>query len=130
LRARRLPPLRGAPTARRNKTYSAQTGYVYEYFYEGWRPAARSGERGSQYVFQASADRRNYSPVSVFLKDSAIESWEREHGRELNAAERYGLAKMALFQAFDERESPRLMREEVVVRPADAGDILERLGIW
>lgn len=129
LRERGLPPLRGAPPVRRKKNYSAQSGYVYEYFYEGWREIDRRGGAGSQYVFQASADRRTYAPVSVFIERAGIDSWERERGRELSATERYGVAKMALFQAFDERESPKLMSQEIVVRPADLGDILDRLGI-
>ena len=31
-------PLTGAPAVRRLKSYSAQSGYVYQYFYEGQRP--------------------------------------------------------------------------------------------
>jgi hypothetical protein len=129
LLARREPPLEGAPPVRRNKTYSAGSGYVYEYYYEGRREAARRAAAGSEYVFQVSSDRQTYEPVSVFVEREAVQDWERVHGRPLSATERYGVAKMALFQAFDERESPRLMREEVMVRPADLAAILERLGI-
>jgi hypothetical protein len=125
----RKPPLEGAPPVRRNKTYSGQSGYVYEYYYEGRREAARRGGAGSEYVFQVSSDRRTYEPVSVFVERGAVLAWERGRGRVLSATERYAVAKMALFQAFDERQSPRLMHEEVVVRPADLDAILERLGI-
>jgi hypothetical protein len=43
-------PLSGAPAIRRMKTYSAQSGYVYQYFYEVQRP-------GTEFVFSVSADR-------------------------------------------------------------------------
>ena len=41
LRKKKDAPLTGAPAVRRQKTYSAESGYVYQYFYEGQRPAAR-----------------------------------------------------------------------------------------
>jgi hypothetical protein len=36
---------------------------------------------------------------------------------------------MALFQAFDERATPELMRREVRVRAADMAAIVETLGL-
>ncbi|MCX6621040.1 MAG: hypothetical protein NTY38_08145 [Acidobacteria bacterium] len=111
-------PLRGAPVVRRLKTYSAQSGYVYQYFYEGYRVAAET----TTYVFQTSVDRKSSFPVSVLLPASSL------GGRELTGTECYAVAKMALFQAFDERLKPLTMREPVLVRPADATAILETLG--
>ena len=67
-------PLAGRPAVRRQKTYSAQTGYVYQYFYEGYRPS--SGERGTEYVFDVSADRKTSAPTSVLVSDAAVESWQ------------------------------------------------------
>jgi len=40
LRKKKEAPLTGAPAVRRQKTYSAESGYVYQYFYEGQRPAS------------------------------------------------------------------------------------------
>lgn len=129
LRNKKLPPLAGAPAVRRQKTYSARSGYVYRYFYEGCRPAAHAREQGAQHVFNVSADRKTSFPVSVFVSESAVSSWEKEHNRNLNSTERYAIAKMALFQAFDERETPAHMKEEVRVRAADVEAILDTLGI-
>src|ERR1700674_5336219 len=95
--------LTGAPAVRRLKTYSAQSGYVYQYFYEGHRSS--SPERATEYVFNVSPDRKTSFFVSVFVSEGAMESWQDQSGRTLSAAERYAIAKMALFQAFDERES-------------------------
>lgn len=109
------PPLTGAPEVRRLKSYSAASGYVYQYFYEG--------HRGTEYVFQVCGDRRTYLSVAVLLSDAALESSLRE----LNATERYAVAKMALFQAFDERPRPAEMRKPIRVQPMHLAAIAERL---
>lgn len=120
-------PLTGAPAVRRQKTYSAQSGYVYQYFYEGQRPA--SPEPGTEYVFDVSADRKTSAPVIVFVSTEAVESWESETGRTLSNTERYAIAKMALFQAFDERATPEAMRRTVRVTPGAVRAILATLNI-
>ena len=117
---RREAPLTGAPPVRRLKTYSANTGYVYQYFY--------AGHRGGEYVFQASHDRRNYFPVSVVLAAETVESFERDRARGLNSTEQYAVAKLALFQAFDERRRPDDLREAVLIRRADLDLIADQLG--
>jgi hypothetical protein len=80
-------------------------------------------------VFNVSADRKSSFPVSVFLGEGALESWHQEHGRRLGATERYAIAKMALFQAFDQRAAPDAMSEEVRVQAADVEAILATLDI-
>ena len=96
-------PLRGAPAIRRQKTYSAQTGYVYQYFYEGYRPGEHRDAPGNQHVFQVSSDRKSSFSLGVFLPAAVVESWQKGHGRELTTTEQYAAVKMALFEAFDER---------------------------
>jgi len=122
-------PLTGAPKVRRQKTHSAESGYVYQYFYEGQRPARREASAGTQFVFNVSADRKSSFLVSVFLSDEAVESWQREHARELGSTERYAVAKLALFQAFDQRPAPDAMNEEVRVQASDIESILAALDI-
>jgi hypothetical protein len=126
---KKTTPLTGAPAVRRQKTYSAQSGYVYQYFYEGNRPYRRDTEEGTEFVFDVSADRKTSAPVSVFVSAEAVRSWEERHGRGLVATERYATAKMALFQAFDERANPGLMKQDIRVRAADMEAILAGLGI-
>lgn len=126
LRPRRPAPLVGAPPVRRRKSYSARSGYVYLYQYEGYRQ--RGPEQATEYVFEISADRKSVDYVSVLLARSATAAWEDKHYR-LGANERYAIAKMALFQAFDERENPQLMRQAIIVRRADAESILDTLGL-
>ncbi len=123
------PPLTGAPPRRREKSYSAQSGYVYLYFYEGQRPATRGREPGAEFVFTVSADRKTYFPVSVFVSEPAVHFWQQAHGRELTSTERYAIAKMALFQAFDERPSPTAMREPVLVDALGVAAMLASLDV-
>ena len=126
---KREVPLSGAPEVRRQKTYSGESGYVYQYYYEGRRPAKRDGAPGTEHVFNVSADRKTSFPVSVFLSDAVLAEWQRSHQRELGASERYAIAKLTLFQAFDRRESPAAMQDEVRVEPADVISILTTLDI-
>jgi hypothetical protein len=118
--------LTGAPPVRRLKTYSAQSGYVYQYYYEGYRPCA---EPATEFVFTISADRKNWHPASVLVSDAALSSWESSHERSLNTTERYAVAKLALFQAFDERPTPAQMKQEVRVRETDIESIIDTLGL-
>ena len=129
MRTRPEAPLTGAPPVRRQKTYSAQSGYVYQYYYQGQRPAFRGREEGVEYVFEVSADRKTTAPVSVFVSLAIVREWERPRDRTLTATEQYAIAKMALFQAFDERPSPQEMSREVRICSADLAAILETLGI-
>lgn len=129
LKNRRETPLSGAPAVRRQKSYSAQSGYVYQYFYQGNRPAIREREQGQEFVFEVTADRKTSFPVSVFVSEPVVVDWQNLHSRALSPTERYAIAKMALFQAFDDRRTPGEMREEVRVRTADVQAILDILGI-
>ena len=122
-------PLAGAPAVRRQKTYSAQSGYVYQYFYEGHRPFRIGGEEGQEFIFNVSADRKNWDTCAVLLTQSALSAWEGTHGRKLSQTEWYAIAKIALFQAFDERPAPALMKEPVRVRSADVEAIVETLDL-
>ncbi len=121
--------LAGAPAVRRMKTYSAESGYVYQYFYEGYRAYTAGAESGVEYVFSISPDRKTWRAVAVLLANDAVQSWEASHGRALNSTERYAVAKLALFQAFDDRKDPTLMHDAVRVRAADIDGIIERLGL-
>ncbi len=118
-------PLTGAPPVRRAKTYSAQSGYVYQYVYLGCRK--RAGD--TEFVFDVTADRKNSFAVSVLLLDEAVRGWERRNSFTLRDNERHGIAKMALFQAFDERSSPGEMLQPILVRRADLDAIVETLHI-
>lgn len=118
-------PLRAAPAVRRQKNYTADSGYAYEYFYEGLRD-----ERGARtHYFTVSGDRKTWFQTSVRVPDSGVEAWQRAHGRTLADNERYAVAKLALFAAFDERAAPDDLRDPVVVEPERVAELLARLGV-
>jgi hypothetical protein len=86
------------------KTYSAQTGYVYQYYFVGHRAALADDPTApaTEYIFDLSLDRKTTFAVSVFLPPSASEYWAGKHGRELTEPEQYAGVKMRLLQALDE----------------------------
>ena len=95
-------PLRGRPPIRREKAYAADSGYVYQYTYEGYRPVLRSGVGGRDFVFRCTSDRSAHFSITVFAPDESFSEWEVEQDRELNEVERYAVVKMHLFETFDD----------------------------
>ena len=89
---------------RQLKTYTAQTGYVYQYYLVGQRPALEDDLEApaTEYVFDVTADRKTTFAVSVFLQPDAVSAWSSRHSRELSEPEQYAAAKLRLMQAFDE----------------------------
>jgi hypothetical protein len=118
---------------RRVKSYSAADGYVYQYyFFEGDR-AQRNGAPGGEFTYVVSADRKSAFPFKIFVKQSALEAWANVNGRSLTSSEEYAVAKMRLFQAFDEglvKPSPDGQQPgEVLVDESNLEEMLGRLGI-
>ena len=91
---------------RRVKSYSAANGYVYQYcFYEVNRIILQGGPAG-EFIYAISADRKTTFPLRIVVLQSALESWAQAQGRSLTSSEEYALAKMRLFQAFDDDAVP------------------------
>jgi hypothetical protein len=115
-------------TVRRIKSYTADTGYVWQYHFEEVRSRqTRGGESGSEYVFVVSRDRKTSYPVPVFLRHDALEAWTAEHGRPLSGAEQYAAVKMRLFRAFDEIEDLEPERHRIEVTPENIAELLAPL---
>lgn len=91
-------------TVRRVKTYTAQTGYVYEYYFVGKRPALPADPMApsTEFIFDVSSDRKSIFAVSVFLSPRALEAYSVSHGRSLADPEQYAAVKLRLLQGFDE----------------------------
>ena len=90
---------------RRIKSYSAATGYVYQYYFYEVEKSRRGLAAGTEYVYMVSVDRKTAVPVKIFVRKNAMENWGARTGRELSGTEEYAIAKMRLFQAFDEVEN-------------------------
>ena len=118
-------------TVRRVKTYTAQTGYVYEYYFVGKRDALAEDPfaPSTEFIFDVSSDRKTIFAVSVFLPPRALEEYTADHGRALSEPEQYAAVKLRLMQAFDETANMlydgRLLLLDAVSLPA----LLESIGI-
>jgi hypothetical protein len=58
-----------------------------------------------EFVFSVTRDRKTYFPVSVLLAVAVVAGWSESHERVLSETEMYAIAKLSLFEAFDEREN-------------------------
>ena len=100
------PPMARPDAVRRVKSYSAANGYVYQYcFYEVNRVSNNGGPVG-EFIYAISADRKTMFGLRIIVQQSALEAWAVSNGRPLTSSEEYAIAKMRLFQAFDEGSVP------------------------
>jgi hypothetical protein len=118
-------------TVRRMKTYTGQTGYVYQYYFVGRREALAGSPEApaTEYIFDVSPDRKNMYAVSVFVRGEALRAWAEQHGRALSDSEQYAAAKMRLLQGLDEMENLRQASRRLPVDAANVGDLLASLGV-
>ena len=118
-------------TRRRYRYYAGETGTSYQYFYAGKRPVRRPGGlgQGSDFIFVVRGDQNSPFVLRIFLAESALSAWRREHSRELDSNELYALAKMRLFRAFDEVELLARERLNIVVDEQNLEDLLAPLGV-
>jgi hypothetical protein len=114
---------------RRIKTYSAENGAVYQYQFKEVRPATSNGEAGNEYIYYVTADRETMYPVRVFVSHVGIGKWGAQSGRTLNGTEEYAVAKMRLFQGFD--ELPEIETPSAVIRVDETNidALLEKLDL-
>jgi hypothetical protein len=87
---------------RRIKSYSAANGYVYQYYFYELNRIAVNGEAAGEFVYAISADRGASFGLGILVVQAALDAWAAANGRALTSSEEYAVAKMRLFQAFDE----------------------------
>jgi len=118
-------PLSGAPTTPRMKTYAAESGYIYHYFFLG----LQESDTDLKYGFSLSGNRKDWFRNSVLVDRAALVAWEQSHGRTLLANEKYAIAKLTLFNAFDTRNDPESIRLPIVARAMEIRQNLEKIGV-
>lgn len=114
---------------RRVKSYSSESGFVYQYQFHDALPADRNGEPGNEYIYYVSADRKTMFPLKVFVGRDVREDCARRIGRMLTGTEEYAVAKMRLFEAFDETEDLVTKRPDLVVDASNIEALLARLDL-
>ncbi|HEV2522358.1 MAG TPA: hypothetical protein VGT24_08255 [Candidatus Acidoferrales bacterium] len=116
-------------SARRVKSYSSATGYVYQYYFYEVEKSKRGAEAGTEYVYMASVDRKHVFPVKIFVARDALKKCSARTGREFTGTEEYAVAKMRLFQAFDEVEGLATKTAELVVDESNLDALLSQLDL-
>lgn len=118
-------------TVRRLKTYTAQTGYVYQYYFVGQRPTLSSDPESpaTEYVFDVTSDRKTIFAVSVFLGPQALQTWSETRGRPLTQPECYAAVKLRLMQAFDEIPDMLQSGRRLRVEASEICNLLDSIGI-
>jgi hypothetical protein len=113
------------------KTYTAQTGYVYQYYFVGQREALASDPEApaTEYIFDVTSDRKTIYAVSVFLGPRAAEAWSAARGRALTQPECYAAVKLRLMQGFDEITDMLTSGRRLRVDAAEICDLLDSIGI-
>ena len=114
---------------RRVKSYSAATGYVYQYYFYEVEKKRRGASQGTEYVYMVSVDRQHIFPVRIFVQQDALENWSVRTGQKLTGTEEYAVAKMRLFQAFDEIEGLETNTPELIVDSSNLETLLSQLDI-
>jgi hypothetical protein len=115
--------------AHRIKSYSAATGFVYQYQFVEVQKARRGLSLGNEYVYIVSVDRKENFPLTVFVKQSAEDKWAKREGRKLSGTEEYAAAKMRLFQAFDEVEDLAATKPDLLVDDSNLDALLKALDL-
>ena len=118
-------------TVRRMKSYTAQTGYVYQYYFVGQREALASDPESpaTEYVFDVSSDRKTMFAVSVFLGPVATQAWSDARGRALSQPECYAAVKLRLMQGFDEITDMLQSGRRLRVEAGEICNLLDSIGI-
>jgi len=114
---------------RRVKSYSAATGYVYQYYFYESEKARRGNSAGTEYVYMVSVDRKHVFPLKVFVAKEALQEWSGRTGQQLTGTEEYAVAKMRLFQAFDELEELAVKSPQLSVDATNVDALLAQLDL-
>jgi hypothetical protein len=114
---------------RRVKSYSAATGYVYQYYFYEVEKTRQGFSSGTEYVYMVSVDRQRVFPVRIFVRKDALEKWSARTGQQLTGTEEYAVAKMRLFQAFDEIEGLAANSPDLVVDDSNLETLLSQLDL-
>lgn len=116
---------------RRYKSYAAETGVSYQYYFSAQRRVNRPEGQGAgmDFVFVVTADQHPPFTLRIFVSDRASSAWRDAHGRSLNANEQYAAAKMRLFRAFDELEQLKEHGLSLLVDETNVVELLEPLDL-
>jgi len=76
-----------------------------------------------------SANRQNAFPVRILVLEDAVKKWSVRTGQQLTGTEEYAVAKMLLFQAFDEIEGLAAHTPDLFVDDSNLETLLAQLDL-
>jgi uncharacterized protein YecA (UPF0149 family) len=76
-----------------------------------------------------SVDRQNVFPLKIFVQHEALVKWSARTGQQLTGTEEYAVAKMRLFQAFDEIEALTAKQPDLLVDGSNLDALLAQLDL-
>jgi hypothetical protein len=114
---------------RRIKSYSAANGYVYQYYFYELNRVVVDGGAAGEFVYAISADRGASFGLRIIVMKAALDGWAAANGRALTGSEEYAVAKMRLFQAFDEGVVPVTVAEREGRLVVDETNLETMLGL-
>jgi hypothetical protein len=81
-----------------------------------------------KFVFKVTRNRQDWNSVEVSLSNEIVRQWEAKEERQLRSSDRYAVAKLTLFEFFDESGE---VEPVTMLRPdfADLGRHLVTLGL-
>jgi hypothetical protein len=109
----------------RTKTYSGESGYVYQYHFEG----ERDYPDGKAYLFCISVAGAPPFVTEIRIRRTSTDPWELSERRKLTPTEHYAIAKMALFSLLDRASSPAALIDAYEVSAEEVREILRTLDI-
>jgi hypothetical protein len=77
----------------------------------------------------ASVDRKHVFPVKIFINKDSLDKWSARTGRGFTGTEEYAVAKMRLFQAFDEVEDLSSKTPDLIVDESNIEALLSELDL-
>ncbi len=116
---------------RRLKTYTSESGNVYEYYFVGKRPALADEPLAfaTEFIFDVKSATQPTFAISIFLREKVVETWQHQTGRNLADVEQYALAKMKLFWAFNEIENLAETSRKFAIKAEELNSLIAELGI-
>ena len=121
----------GIKMGRRYKSYPAETGVSYQYFFDSQRRVNRPEGQGpgTDFAFVITADQHPPFTLRVFVSERAVSAWRDAHQTGLTANEQYAAAKMRLFRAFDELEHLNEYPLSLIVDETNVEELLQPLDL-
>jgi len=123
------PSDKPGPAPKRLKIYSAESGYVYEYYFLAMQERRKFfGGPDFIYRYHVTTTRKDFTVVEVVVEDKALRRWKQASGRDLAETERYAAAKMGLFRTLDQCPEPSQLRGGSVTE-SNIEELLEPLSL-